>query len=67
MLAISRLIEMGSVVLNIPLADALDRTEGALTGTDGQKGDSLVDTAQRGNIDGCETVELVCNPGWSRS
>lgn len=58
---------MGYVVLDIPLADALDGAEGALTGTDGQEGNSLVDTAQRGNIDGCETVELVPRIGWDVS
>lgn len=47
---------MNCVVRNIPLADALDGAEGALTGTDGQEGDSLVDTAQRGNIDGCKAI-----------
>lgn len=49
-------------MLDIPLADALDGTEGALTSTDGQKSNSLVDTAQRRDIDGCKEIELASTP-----
>lgn len=37
------------------LGDALDVAESGLAGTDGEEGDGLVDTAERGNIDGLTT------------
>ena len=37
------------------LSNALDVAESGLTGTNGEKGDSLVDTAQRRHIDGLTT------------
>lgn len=34
------------------LSNALDVSEGSFTGTDGEKGNGLIDTAERGDIDG---------------
>lgn len=39
-------------LLGQALRDALDVAEGGLTGTDGDEGDSLVDSAERRDIDG---------------
>ncbi|GAO51171.1 hypothetical protein G7K_5282-t1 [Saitoella complicata NRRL Y-17804] len=48
---------LGSVdeLLSQALSDGLDVAESSLTSTDGQEGDSLVDTAERGDIDGLAT------------
>ena len=48
---------LGSVdqLLSKALGNALDVAERGLTGTDGEEGDTLVDTAERGHIDGLAT------------
>lgn len=48
---------LGSVdkLLSKALSNGLDVAERGLTGTDGEKGDSLVDTAEWGDIDGLAT------------
>ena len=48
---------LGSVdqLLSKALSNALDVAERGLTGTDGKEGDTLVDTAERGDIDGLAT------------
>lgn len=42
-------------LLGKALGDGLDVSEGGLTGSDGQEGDGLVDTAQGRHIDGLAT------------
>jgi hypothetical protein len=48
---------LGSVdqLLSQALSNGLDVSEGGLTGTDGKKGNSLVDTAEWGDIDSLAT------------